>query len=182
MPRHPIERWRSRRTRPRSIERSPPASPTRPRFELSNLGTRTLPGTRIGGTRTSADRRALRDPSAWSDIDIDRVRTGSRAPANRAPRRKNPSNIPRPPRSGHEPDVSSWTAPNRGTPPCPPGVLPLHAFSGSAGVGAVVTALCLQLPRPSVSAPGSGGPISWRRAARACGDEQVRTHERVETP
>jgi hypothetical protein len=43
----------------------------------------------------------------------------------------------------------------------------LHAWSGSAGVGAIVTALVLAASRPSVSAPISGGPI--RRRCATCG-------------
>jgi hypothetical protein len=47
------------------------------------------------------------------------------------------------------------------------GTLLDHAWSGSSGVDAVVTALVLAASRPSVSAPSSGGPIRRRRATCA---------------
>jgi hypothetical protein len=49
----------------------------------------------------------------------------------------------------------------------------LDAWSGSAGVDAVVTALVLAASRPAVSAPSSGrADPSSMRSVRACGDEQ----------
>ena len=50
----------------------------------------------------------------------------------------------------------------------------LHAWSGGPGVDAVVTALVLAAPRPSVSAASnSRADLSATRGVRVCGDEQV---------
>jgi hypothetical protein len=70
-----------------------------------------------------------------------------------------------------------------GSPTAPaPATLPLDAWSGSAGVDAIVTAFVLAASRPSVSAPSSGRTDpSATRSVRACGDEQERDQLRPKT-